>query len=254
MADGNVERQLRSLTRTRAVCFALALLVPLLFFGAFNRQARRLEALGREGRVATAVVTGTGSFTQYAYALDEVEYTWSAARAEAPFAIGERFDIVVLPSDPALSRPGSDPAVGTREAAANRRFTWKVMALPAWLFGFSGVMAHLGLRRIRTTGRTESADPGAYRNRLALTAVLLAPLLAGVLGWHALDAVAQDQSLWPVFAGGALSLAIVVGTGWFVLREGPAQAAARSRRLIRWVAPLGLAVAAVRVLLWLVLG
>jgi hypothetical protein len=40
------------------------------------------------------------------------------------------------------------------------------------------------------------------------------------------------------------SLAVLGGTGFYVLREGRTHVAARSARLIQWVAPLAAAVAA----------
>lgn len=81
---------------------------------------------------------------------------------------------------------------------------------------------------------------------------MLVPLLVLIFGWHAAAEVRRGESQWPVVLGVVGSLAVLGGTGFYVLREGRTQATARSARPIRWVAPIAAAVAALRALAWLV--
>jgi len=58
------------------------------------------------------------------------------------------------------------------------------------------------------------------------------------------------ESVWPVVLGALLCLSVLGGTGFYLLRYGQAQAAARSARLLKWVAPVAVGVAALRLLVW----
>lgn len=232
------------------------IVVPAGLYGIFERQARRLDALGDHGELMEATVTsmsrqGSETYVSYEYTVGGATYTWSAAQHDAPHAVGESFSIRYLPEDPALSRPGADRSRATAEAASNRSFAWKAEAGVFGFFAFNLIICDVRLRRLRKTRQTELTDPKAYRTRLVLTGVMLAPLLVLVFGWHAGDALKRGESLWPVVLGVVGSLAILGGTGFYVLREGHTHVAARSARLIRWAAPLAAAVAALRALAWL---
>ena len=77
------------------------------------------------------------------------------------------------------------------------------------------------------------------------------PLLLLVFGWHARDALKHEESLWPVLLASLLSLAVLGATVFYVLREGSTNVRRRSVRLLKWVAPIAAAVAALRALAWL---
>ena len=253
LVDARVERLVRSLTRWRVVFLLLAVVVPAGCYGLFERQARRLDALGDHGEPATATVTGVGreGTVFYAYGVGGATYTWNVAREAAPYAVGESFPVTYLPEDPTLSRPGADRSKMTAEAASNRSFARKLEAGALAFFAFNALLCEVRLRRLRKTGRTEWTDPQAYRTRLVLTGVMLLPLLVLVFGWHLGDSLRRGESVWPVWLGLGGSLAVLGGAGFYVLREGRVQAAARSARLLTWVAPLAIGVAALRALAWL---
>jgi hypothetical protein len=80
---------------------------------------------------------------------------------------------------------------------------------------------------------------------------MLVPFLVLVFGWHLTDALRRGESAWPVVLGSMGSLAVLGGTGFYVLREGRLKVAARSARLLKWVAPLAMGIAALRALAWL---
>jgi hypothetical protein len=252
----DVDAVVRSLVRARAVLVALAIALPAGCFGLFERQARRLDALAEDGVVVTATVTALGGAgaegsTSYAYEVDGVRHAWSVRRDEAPHDVGATFPIVVSRRDPSLSLPGADRSIGAARAAETRAFGWKVEAGLLWFLGANALFAHLRLRRIRRTRLTDVDDPVAYRRRLALGGAMLAPMIGGIVLWHAGDATRRGESLWPVAIAGVLGVAIAVGTGAYVLREGRGQAGARAARLMRWAVPLAVAIAALRLVVWL---
>lgn len=128
-AEGAEARQARvaaSLRRSRWSLLVLGVGLALGLHALFERQARRLDALGEHGRVTRAIVTGVqgsdgGGTTDYEYTVDGTSHSWNVRRSEAPFDVGASFSIVYLPEDPELSRPGDDRRVGGREAANSRR-------------------------------------------------------------------------------------------------------------------------------------
>jgi hypothetical protein len=122
------------------------------------------------------------------------------------------------------------------------------------VFAFFAVAAFacdFSLRRLRKRGRNELTDPRAYRMRLAFSGAMLTPFLILIFGWHRKDALQRGVSLWPVVLGAVLSLSILGGTAFYILRYGRAQAAIRSARLLKWVAPIAAGAAALRLLAWL---
>lgn len=246
-----VERVIRSLTRWRLIFLLMAVVLPAGCYGLFERQARRLDALSDHGEPAMATVTGVNreGTVFYAYGVGGTTYTWNVAREAAPYEAGESFDITYLPEAPALSRPGGRSRAAA-EAASNRSFAWKAEAGTFAFFAFNMILCDVRLRRVRKTGQTELTDARAYRTRLILAGVMLAPFLVLVFGWHLGDALRRGESVWPVVLGVVVSLAVLGGTGLYVLREGRLGAAARGSRLLKWVAPLALGIAALRALAW----
>lgn len=249
--DPRVPDLIRSAARARLVLLTLAIGVPGCLHGLLERQARRLDALGAYGQVTTATVTAVsgGGSIGYAYEVAGRRYTWSVAPSKVP-SRAPSFPVVYLPADPSLNRPGTDRGVGFVEARSNRAFAWKLKAGVCYFFAAIALLNEVQLRRLRRTGVTEAGDPSGYKRRLALSGVLFAPLLALIVGWHALDAEQHGESLGPVVFGALLTLAILVGTWFYVSRDGVSGVAARSARLLKWIAPLALAVAALRAIAW----
>jgi hypothetical protein len=260
-ADGVVDAEAgrieRSLARSRLILLAIAFVVPAGLHLIFERQARRLDALGARGVVTEATVTrvseqGSETYVDYAYSVDGVTHTWNVAQKDVPgAAVGETFPVVYSPDDPALSRPGSDRAIAATEAASNRSFAKKAVGGIFAFFAFNALICEVRLRRLRKTGQTERTDPQAYRTRLVLTGVMLVPMLVLIFGWHLSESLRQGESVWPVVFGVVGSLGVLGGTGFYVLREGREQASARSARVLRWAAPLATGIAALRLLAWL---
>lgn len=249
--DLRVPNMIRSAVRARLVFLILTIAIPGCLHGLFERQARRLDALGEHGQVTTATVTyvsGDGSIG-YAYEVDGRRYTWSVAPSAVP-SRAQSFPIVYLPEDPSFNRPGAERGVGVVEAKSNRAFAWKLEAGVFYFFAAMALLNEFQLRRLRRTGVTEAGDPRGYKTRLILTGVLFSPLLALIIGWHALDAAARGESLAPVFLGALLVFAVLFGTWFYLSRDGVSGVAARSARLLKWILPLALAVAALRAIAW----
>ena len=255
----DVDAVLRSLVRARAILLAIAILVPAGCHALFERQARRLDAVADHGVIAQATVTaqteqGGARFTRYVVDVEGVRYEGSVERADAPYDVGASFPMVLSAEDPTLALPGADRSRAAARAAENRAFAWKLEAGVFVFFGANALFSHLRLGRLQRTRLTEVDDPVAYRRRLVFAGALLAPMVVGISAWHARDAMAQGESVWPVALAGLLSVAIVVGTAAYVLREGRAHASARSARRLLWAAPLAVGIALVRLLAWLVMG
>lgn len=248
-----VEALERSLVRGLVVLALLAVLAPGGLLALFQRQAGRLDALADHGRGAEATVTAKKEgVTYYAYEVDGASYSSSVREREVAPAIGEAIAITYLPELPSFSRPVTDRSLVASEAASNRAVAGRVVVGVFWFFAANAVIVYVRLRRLRATGKTEAEDPHAYRTRLILTGVLLlAPMMSLVVGWHASDAARRDESIGPVVGGAVLSLVILGGTTFHVLRRGAAHAGSRSRDLLRWAAPLAMAIAAIRALAWL---
>lgn len=252
-SNDRVEATTRSLVRSSLVCAILAVLIPAGLYALFGRQARRLEALADHGLITDAAVTGRRNGTTfYAYTVDGTAYSWSVRDGEAPMTVGETFAVTYLPEVPSFSRPGTGGSVAAAEAASNRRFAGKTVAGFFWFFAANSLIFQVSLRRLRATGRTEADDPPAYRTRLLLTGLLLvAPMLALVFGWHATEALRQNETIWPVVLGAVLGVGVLGGTVFYVLRGGIANATSRARAVLRWSVPLAIAIAMVRAFAWL---
>lgn len=250
----DAQRMERSLARSIGVLVIIAVLVPLALFSLFERQARRLEALGDHGAPVVATVTGISGdgSVHYAYAVEGTPYTWSVAPEAAPFEVGHAFPAHYLPEDPAFSRPGADRTVATREAAENRAGMRPVLLAIFWFFAaFAGSTA-IELRALRRVGAAAYASPEALpsrmRRRLATLGFVIGPLLLAIFAWHARDAAARGESMVGVALGVVFALLVLGGTLFYALREGPAQAGGRAARMMRWVVPLAIAVAVLRLL------
>jgi MFS family permease len=148
-------------------------------------------------------------------------------------------------------------AVGDRDRAAQKAKETRTLALKLdvgllWFFGFGAGLSAWQYRRAKRTGRTERQDRGAYRARLVLSGLWIAPLIALIFAHHWLEGRALGESPWPVLLGVVLTLGILAGTGWYVQREGQEKTNERSRRILRWAVPLAISVASIRLLAWLV--
>jgi hypothetical protein len=242
----------RSLVRWRIGLAIVAIALPLALFALFERQARRLDALGERGVVGEATVThATEQYTDYAYDVAGQHYTWNVARHVAPYAMGETFAIVYVPDDPALNRPGKERARGTEEAAANRSFARKVVGGVFAFLAFNLLIVDVRLRRLRLTGKTEHDDPTAYRTRLVMTGIMLFAMLAGISGWHAVDAREKGESVVPVVLGAIFAAAIIAGTWLYVLRHGRAGANERAARIAKIAFPIVIGIALLRAIAWM---
>ena len=243
------------LTRWRPFLAAAAVLLPLALFSLITRQSRRLEALADHGRATEAYVTGVsggGRFTHYAYRVHGIEHDWNVARADAPYALGERFTVSYLPEDPALTRPWVDPPRATAEAAAGRSVSWKAALGLATLLGTFAAALHVDLRRARAGIAVGPPSLRTYRRRLIVTSVVVAIGVALVSGLHARNALAKGESLAPVFIALAIAVGIVAAVFIPAARHGPAAAQLRSTRILRWAVPLAIGVALVRLVMLLV--
>ncbi|MEJ7730996.1 MAG: hypothetical protein WKG00_17485 [Polyangiaceae bacterium] len=245
----------RSPHALRTFLAAAALLFPLALFTLITRQSSRLEALADHGRATEAYVTGVsrdGRFTHYAYRVHGIEHDWNVARADAPYALGERFTASYLPEDPALTRPWVDPPRAAAEATAGRSVAWKAALGLATLLGIFAAAVHVDLHRARAGVPAAPPDLRTYRRRLVVSSVVLAIAFALVSGLHARDAVAKGESLAPVFIAMAIAVAIVAAIFIPAARHGPAAAQLRSARILRWAVPLAIGVALVRLVIMLV--
>jgi hypothetical protein len=250
--DPRVERLIRSGQRSRWILLGLALVLPTALHLLFARQARRLEALGDHGFVGEAVlVRATDSIAYYEYDVDGVHYEWNVARSEAPYEVGTRFQIVFLPEDPALSRPGDDTARGAAEAPSNRAFAWKAEGGVFAFFAVFFVIGELRLRELRERGAEALTDPAAYKRRVGQSLAVLAPLIVMIVGWNVADAKRKGESVWPIVIGTTLAVGVLFGTMLYVARRGPQEAASRSSRILRIAGPLAAGVALLRLVVWL---
>ena len=230
-----------------------ALVIPCGLFLLFERQARRLEALVDHGVPVRAQVTrvSRNGTTHYAYRFGGQQFTWNVKRKQAPYRVGQRFDAVVLPEDPALSRPVAVSARVAPEIARNRTFSKFAVAIAFAFFAGFALLLHRDVRRLGAGIVDGPPDPVTYKRRLVGSfAVLLVPVtLIGV--WHGRDALRAGESIVPVVIAGLLSLAVVAGTMFYAGRDGPSQARARTVKLMAWLAPLAIGVAVLRLLMLL---
>jgi hypothetical protein len=248
----HVDRLIRSLTRARAWLLVLAIVLPLGYAGLVERHAHRLDALAQRGVAATAEVTDAHSdWFKFAYDVAGTQHTGSADQNDPRRSVGDAVAITYDPQKPTFARPGDRATVGAK-AASNRSFGWKVAAGVFYFFAANLVLTEVRLRRLRRTRRTEHDDPRAYLTRIVLSvALLVLPALAAVTSFHLADALARGEPAWVVVVPTVFAIALLVGTGAYVLRRGHAHVGSRSERLLRWVVPIAVLVAIVRALLWL---
>jgi hypothetical protein len=138
-----LEKRIASCARGRWICVFLAVVLPIVPYLLFEHQARRLDALADHGKTIAATVgaperVGKNVYLHYAYTVDDVTHTWAVKAADAPYAEGDTFDVLYLPEDPSLTRPGTDTEKVRLEALSNRSFTRDVVL---GIFGFFVLMA-----------------------------------------------------------------------------------------------------------------
>lgn len=86
--------------------------------------------------------------------------------------------------------------------------------------------------------------------RLSVLLVPVGVCVAGVVAFHVADARKRGESLWPVLLGLSLSALTLAAAIWLVRRPiaglPPAEAIrTRSRQLMKWAAPIAIAIAVV---------
>jgi hypothetical protein len=252
--DARVERLVRSNVRALWLCAALALVLPAGCYAGLERQARRLDALGDHGAPATARVTEvTGkpsAFVRYAYSVGGATYTWSVGLDQAPNAVGQEFPILYLPEDPSLNRPGLDRAKAIAEAASNRSFAWKIVAGLFAVLAFTAGLSGWNAARLRGRTFAELTDPKAYVSRLRVVGSIVLAGSIAAFGVGAFRAHEQGESVVPGVLGAGVVVAVLVGAGAWVLRQGPENASARAARLAVWCGWIAAACAALRAIAW----
>jgi hypothetical protein len=255
VVDGNLQKSsvaIQSLRRWRAGLVVAAVLIPLGLWALFERQARRLDALSSHGEPVQAWVTGVSGdkgTTFYAYRVEGKEYSWNVARKDAPYAVGQGFPSLYVPENPSFSQPFADRALVAQKAAGNRSFAWKVCSGVAVLFFLLAGVAHRDLQR-RRAGVVEVLDPGAYKRRLrgAILLFLLVLLLVG--GFHFKDALGRGESIVLVLLGLAVGAAIVGGGYVLATRAGPQKTRLWAATITRWVVPISLGLALLRLVVY----
>ncbi len=228
-----------------------AIVIPCGLLLLFERQARRLEALTDHGVSIRAQVTrvSRNGTTHYAYRYDGRPFTWSVKRKQAPYKVGERFDAVVLPEDPSLSRPVSVSALVAPEITRNRTISRFAVAIAFAFFAGLALLLHRDVRRLGAGIVDGPLDPAAYRRRLIGSfGVLLVPM-GLITAWHGREALRGGGSIVPVILAGVLCVAIVAGTLFYAGREGPSQARLRVAKLMAWLAPIAIGAAVLRLLM-----
>ncbi len=251
--DPRVERQVASLARWRWGFLALLVVVPAGCHELFERQASRLDALSEHGARTSGTIArierqGGAAYATYEYTAGGATHSWSVSQADAPGAVGSRLEVLVLPEAPSFSRPTTARVPPAEEAVRGRCIARWFEGGATYLFAAGFVLCEASLRRLLRRRRSERDDAADYRRRLWLTAALFAPLLFGIGAWHWQDAAEKGESVWPVALGLALGASTIRGTLAYAAKNGPTQAATRSARVLRWVAPLALGLALVRAL------
>jgi hypothetical protein len=150
----HVERLLVSGRRWRIAFPLLAILVPSLLYGLFQRQVLRLEALADHGQRVIATVNDieqrdSGTFVTYQYRVGNEVFTWSVSQRDAPHTKGENLTVLYLPEDPSFTRPGTDTSKVLAEAKANRAFTTKLLLGVFFFFVINAVIHEVKMRRLR---------------------------------------------------------------------------------------------------------
>ena len=150
---GNERQQLvaDSNRRWRTLFGALALVLPLLVGGLFERQSRRLRALVDHGEMSPATVLRRrpGDDVTYEYEVDGRAYRWSVRSSELPSPVGAVVPITYLPEDPSLSRVGAPYSRASYDRERGRGAAIPVV-VPGGLFLFfagASLLCHRALRR-----------------------------------------------------------------------------------------------------------
>jgi hypothetical protein len=150
--DERRRRILSSDTRWRLRFAILAVVVPVVLFVLFRRQELRLRALADHGLRGTAVVTAVGHqnhpITYYRYEVAGTSYTWNVGREDAPYEPGESFDIVYLPEDPSLNRPGATYTPELFAVDVNLTFQRGLLLGLFAFFAGASALCHRNLRRL----------------------------------------------------------------------------------------------------------
>lgn len=245
----SLEARIQSARRVRTGAGVLGLVLPLAAFLLVERNARRLDALVDHGRPVTATVTEVvpqSSITHYAYRVNGTEYRWNVSSEALPLPAGQEFDAVYLPEDPSMSRPASGPRSPALDAKSAHTFAPRAFAVLALIFGGVALLGHREVRRLQRGAPSELDDAAAYRRRIATTGVIFGAVAVAVTGFHVRSALDRHESLAPFALSTALILGLVGVPFYFAYRDGPAAAAQRSAKVMRWIVPAAIVLAVVR--------
>lgn len=128
MSDSaSVERdRIASAKRWRLGSALAAVVIPLVLYALFDRQARRLDALADHGAQTMATsATVRDRYLEYRYEVQGTTHTSSVARDQVPAP--EALAIRYLPEEPSFSRPDSDGSRTRAEVAKNRANVPKIL-------------------------------------------------------------------------------------------------------------------------------
>ena len=250
----DLSHQLTRALRSVAVLFVLALVLPAGCHTLFARQASKLDALADHGVQLEAMVSRIDAQRTVFldYTLDAKPYAWNISLDEAPDAVaGRPLVVAVLPEEPTTLVVG-DKHRAADKAIKNRAFAWRVDLGLFWFFGFGAALGTWQYQRMKRTGLTERDDPNAYRTRLVLSGIWLAPFLVMTFGHHWLEGQARGESPWAAALGVVLCVGLLGAIGYHLLREGQSHVAQRGARLVKWAVPLAVFASAIRLVLWLI--
>lgn len=195
----DVSTQLRQARRSALVLALLALGLPAGCHTLFERQARRFDAVVHHGAQVDATVSRVDAHGGYiVYTVAGQELTSSVGPDDAHGIVpGQTLSLTVLPEAPTLFVVGTRSRA-TEKASKSRAFAIQVDLGLVWFFGFAAAMSAWQYQRMKRTGRTEAIDRGAYRARLMLCGIWIAPLFTMIFALHWLDGRARGESAWPI--------------------------------------------------------
>lgn len=165
--------RIASAKRWRLGSALAAVVIPLVLYALFDRQARRLDALADHGAQTMATsATVRERYLEYRYEVQGTTHTSSVARDQAPAP--EALAIRYLPEEPSFSRPDSDGSRTRAEVAKNRANVPKILLGVFAFFALLTGAAHRDLTR-RLSGKQQiRREISARALALATTALLLA--------------------------------------------------------------------------------
>lgn len=235
--------------RTRWVLALIGIVLTCALAIPAVRNAQRLRGLSEHGIQTSAEVTNaTASYTHYAYTVDGVSHTWNVNHDKAPFRTGDTISILILPEDASFSRPTLDRASIAEESKEAMRFAPKVAGVTLWFFLGFALVTHLQLVRARNEGEAAITGPDATRRRLFMIGIVGAPLLIGIMAGHFLESRTKDGSIVAPLLGAVVVGAVLAVQIYWLTRKGDLSIGERIKRQQKWIFPLLIAIAILRVI------